>query len=109
MSHNDGDDPTADAGDAKVGQQAKPLDNDELLLNAVTMLLSDLCLCRFRLLMVTEQDPTEAAKEVIDSLDRYDFLSNVAASNISFPELKKQIESDIGNEAESVIREQNPR
>lgn len=105
MNHNN---LTAKSND-KHEQQDKPLDNHDLLLNAVLMLLSDLCLTRFQLLMAAEQDPSEAAKEVIESLDRYDFLSKLAVSDTSYLELKKQIEKDIGNEAEKVIREQNPR
>lgn len=59
--------------------------------------------------MVMEQDPSEAAKEIIESLDRYDFLSDLAVSNLRYIALKKQIESNISNEAERVIREENPR
>lgn len=99
---------TAELND-KHGQQDKPLDSHDLLLNALLMLLSDLCLTRFQLLMAAEQDPSEAAKEVIESLDRYDFLSKLEVANTSYLELKKQIENDIGNEAEKVIRRENPR
>jgi anion-transporting ArsA/GET3 family ATPase len=107
MSHDDNNQ-TVKVND-KHEQKETALDNHELLLHAVSMLLSDICRTRFQLLMVTEEDPSEAAKEVIDGLDRYDFLGDVAVSNTSYLELKKQIESDISNEAERVIREQNPR
>jgi len=109
MSHSDHDDPKAKSNDLEHERQEKTLDDQGLILSAVSMLLSDICLTRFKLLMVTEQDPSEAAKEVIESLDRYDFLSDLAVSNTSYLELKKQIENKIGNEAERVIREQNPR
>lgn len=106
MSHNDLKDPKAKPDDEQL---ENTLDDHGLILNAVLMLLSDISLTRFKLLMVTEQDPSEAAKEVIESLDQYDFLSDLAVSNTSYLQLKKQIENDIGNEAERVIREQNPR
>lgn len=107
MSHDDHD-LTVAANNAHE-QKEKPLDDHELLLHAVSLLLSDLCLTRFDLLMLRDQDPSEAAKEIIDGLDRYDFLGNLTVSNINYLDLKKQLESDIGNAAERVIREQNPR
>ncbi len=107
MSHDDND-MIVKSGN-KHEQKETPLRDHELLLRAVSMLLSDICRTRFQLLMVTEQDPSEAAKEVIDGLDRYDFLGDLAVSNTSYLKLKKQIEGDIGSAAESVIREQNPR
>jgi len=109
MSHSDLNHLKAKSDDLKHERQEKTLDDQGLILSAVLMLLSDICLTRFKLLMVTEQDPSEAAKEVIESLDQYDFLSDLAVSNTSYLELKKQIENKVGNEAERVIREQNPR
>ena len=107
MSHDDND--LTVKANAKDEQKETSLDNHDLLLHTVSMLLSDICLTRFQLLMVTDQDPSEAAKEVMDGLDRYDFLGDLAVSNTSYLELRKHIESDISNAAERVIREQNPR
>lgn len=109
MSHNDLNDPEAKSNDLKHERQENMPADRGLILNAVSVLLYDICFTRFKLLMVTEQDPSEAAKEVIESLDRYDFLSDLAVTDTSYLKLKKQIENDIGNEAERVIREQNPR
>lgn len=109
MSHNELDDLATQPNDPEHKQQENPLDNQGRILDAVLMLLSDVCLTRFELLMTTDQDPLEAASEVIESLDRYDFLGDLAISKTSYLEQKKHIESTISNEAERVIREQNPR
>lgn len=109
MNHNEFNDPAAKSNDPEHKQQENPLDNQGLILDAVLMLLSDVCLTRFELLITTDQDPLEAAREVIESLDRYDFLGDLIVSKTSYLEQKKHIESTISNEAERVIREQNPR
>ncbi len=109
MSHNKLADLATQSNDPEHKQQKSPLDNQELILNAVLMLLSDVCLTRFEFLITTGQDPLEAAREVIESLDRYDFLSDLAISKTSYLERKKYLGSTISNEAERVIQEQNPR
>ena len=84
-----------------------PADQSELMLKAVSLLLSDISTTRFDLLL-SDRDPLDAAQEVIDSLDRYDFLAGLAGET-SYQELKKQIESTLSDRADEVIREQNPR
>ncbi len=68
-----------------------PSDQSELVLRAISLLLTDLCVTRFDLLLLS-RDPLEAAQEVIDSLDRYDFLGGLA-SEAGYQDLKKQVES----------------
>ncbi len=109
MSHNELNDRAAKSNDPGHKQQENLLDNQGLILNAVLMLLSDVCLTRFELLMTTDQDPLEAAREVIESLDRYDFLGDLVVSKTGYLEQKKRIGSTISNEVERVIQEQNPR
>ena len=84
-----------------------PADQSELMLKAVSLLLSDISTTRFDLLL-SDRDPLDAAQEVIDSLDRYDFLGNLT-SEAHYTALKKQVESTLSNRADEVIREQNPR
>ncbi len=59
--------------------------------------------------MTTDQDPLGAAREVIESLDRYDFLGDLVILKTSYLERKKHLKGTISNEAERVIWEQNPR
>ena len=108
MSHNEFDDLAAKSNDPGHKEE-NLLDNQGLILGDVLTLLSDVCLTRFELLMTTDQDPLEAAREVIESLDRYDFLGDLVVSKTDYLEQRKHIESAISNKAESVIREQNPR
>ena len=77
------------------------------MLKAVSLLLSDISTTRFDLLL-SDRDPLDAAQEVIDSLDRYDFLAGLAGET-RYQELKKQVESTLSDRADEVIREQNPR
>ena len=84
-----------------------PADQSELMLKAVSLLLSDISITRFDLLL-SDRDPLDAAQEVIDSLDRYDFLAGLAGET-SYQDLKKQVESTLSDRADEVIREQNPR
>ncbi len=99
----------AKATDLKYKQQERTITNQELLLSAVLVMLSETCFTRFELSMAVDSDPSEAAKKAIQSLDRYDFLEDLDLSDTSYSELKKQIESDISNEAAKIIQEQNPR
>lgn len=109
MDHNEPSNPTTKFGELNNGQPESPTANQDLILKAVLMLLSDVCLARFELLMAKDLDSLEAASEVIESLNRYDFLSELANSETHYLELKKDIASDISNAAERVIRDQNPR
>ena len=84
-----------------------PADQSELMLKAVSLLLADISTTRFDLLL-SDRDPLDAAQEVIDSLDRYDFLAGLAGET-SYQDLKKQVESTLSDRADEVIREQNPR
>ena len=84
-----------------------PADQSELMLKAVSLLLADISITRFDLLL-SDRDPLDAAQEVIDSLDRYDFLAGLAGET-SYQDLKKQVESTLSDRADEVIREQNPR
>ena len=84
-----------------------PADQSELMLKAISLLLSDISTTRFDLLL-SDRDPLDAAQEVIDSLDRYDFLAGLAGET-SYQDLKKQVESTLSDRADEVIREQNPR
>lgn len=99
----------ARAADLNYKQQEKMITNQDLLLSAVLVMLSDTCFTRFELSMAVDRDPSEAAKKAIEALERYDFLEDLDLSGISYSELKKQIESDISNEAARIIQEQNPR
>ena len=85
-----------------------PADQNELMLKAVSLLLSDISTTRFDLLMLSDRDPLEAAQEVIDSIGRYDFLAGLAGE-ASYQDLKKRVESSVSDRADAVIREQNPR
>ena len=85
-----------------------PSKQTELVLKAVSLLLTDLCATRFDLLMLANRDPLDAAQEVIDSVGRYDFLGGLAGE-ANYQDLKKHIESSVSDRADAVIREQNPR
>ena len=87
--------------------EPQPSKQNELVLKAISLLLTDVSATRFDLLLLS-RDPLEAAQEVIDSLDRYDFLSGMT-SEASYQDLKKQVESSVSDRADAVIREQNPR
>lgn len=99
----------ARAANLKYKQQERTITNQELLLTAVLVMLSDTCFTRFELFMATDGDPSEAARKAIEALDRYDFLEDLELSDTSYSELKKQIGSDISNEAARIVEEQNPR
>ncbi len=88
-------------------KQQPPVNQRELVLEAFSLLLSDVCTTRFDLLVLS-RDPLEAAQEVIESLDRYDFLSGLTGE-AHYQGLKKHVESSVGDKAEAMIREQNPR
>ena len=81
---------------------------DQLVLGALLLLLSDVSTTRFDLLMMAGREPLDAAQEVIDNLDRYDFLAGLAGET-SYQDLKKRVESSVSDRADEVIREQNPR
>ncbi len=102
------DDLLGKAADLEDKQKEKVLDDQGILANAIVNLLADICFTRFELLIGKGLDPLEAAQDTMENLDRYDFLSNLPL-NPSYPELKKQIASNISDQAETVIREDNPR
>ncbi len=106
MSYND---LLGRAADLKYKQKEKVLDNQGILVNAILNLLADVCFTRFELLISRHIDPSEAVQASIETLNRYDFLNDLTSLDPSYSEIKKQIESNISDQAETIIREDNPR
>lgn len=98
-----------DPADQTASGQQETVDNLSLVLRALPLLLSDLCLIRFEAFVQAGVDPLEAAQHALNTLGRYDFLSGLELPGAGYPELKKQIENTISTEAGRVIEEQNPR